>query len=207
MSTKKRAAVVVALIVMLSACSESAGDGPAVDPPAKAIDELTLHDGQFCPKRLPVAPQETYGFGTDDRATALPAFPPFDQAWVCAYQTRDIAPRGANGAWYEWARTGSPRQLAPEQVDSLAASFDELELIPGGDYACSADLGPRYLVSTVWERDLTGLVIDDYGCRSVRLTDDPFVTIPGEATQPGTVKGVLQPPDTLLAELGLGRDR
>jgi hypothetical protein len=48
--------------------------------------------------------------------------------------------------------------------------------------------------------DLTGVVVDDYGCASVGLTDDPFKTAPGESDQVGTVPGVLSVPVGLLAD-------
>jgi hypothetical protein len=50
---------------------------------------------------------------------------------------------------------------------------------------------------------MTGLVIDDYGCQEIRLTDEPFQTVPGEASQPGTVAGVLLGPPALLRDLGV----
>lgn len=75
---------------------------------------------------------------------------------------------------------------------------------PPGKTACTADLGPRYLVSYAYENDLTGVVIDDYGCQEVRLTEDPFTTVPGDPSQAGTVTGVLSGPTTLLSELNAG---
>ncbi|MDO9439903.1 MAG: hypothetical protein Q7T73_03340 [Beijerinckiaceae bacterium] len=197
----------MALVVALAACGGPTEEELAIDLPSDPVDELSLHNDEFCPKVMPRAPRETYGFGTGMPATDLPAFPAFDEAWLCTYQTRDIAPKGSNGAWYEWVQTGLPRNLTPNELTSFSAAIGELDLLPTGDYACTADLGPRYLVSMAWERDLTGVVVDDYGCRSVRLTDDPFVTIPGDASQPGTVDGVLSSPEGLLADLGVGRVR
>jgi len=63
---------------------------------------------------------------------------------------------------------------------------------------CNANLGSRFLISYAHEADLTGVVIDDYGCNEVRLTDNPFTTPPGQASQPGTVAGTLRGPDDLL---------
>jgi hypothetical protein len=51
--------------------------------------------------------------------------------------------------------------------------------------------------------DLTGVVIDDYGCRNVRLTDNPHTTPPGADDQDGTVGGVLNGGAAVLDALGL----
>lgn len=53
--------------------------------------------------------------------------------------------------------------------------------------------------------DLTGVVVDDYGCRDVRLTDNPHVTPPGASDQVGTVGGILDGGATILHALGVGR--
>jgi hypothetical protein len=43
--------------------------------------------------------------------------------------------------------------------------------------------------------------VDQFGCRDVRLTDEPVETVPGEATQPGIIAGVLSGPDGFADEL------
>lgn len=48
--------------------------------------------------------------------------------------------------------------------------------------------------------DLTGVVVDGYGCREVRLTDEPFHTPPGAPHQDGTVGGVLDGGAELLEQ-------
>jgi hypothetical protein len=53
--------------------------------------------------------------------------------------------------------------------------------------------------------DLTGVVVDDYGCRDVRLTDNPHTTPPGADDQDGTVGGVLNGGGAILDALGVGR--
>ena len=203
---QRTAGAVILLVAALSSCGDAGGQASAVDPAADPVDELSLHEGQFCPETLPLAPQETYGFGTDEAATQLPTLRAFDEAWLCSYETRDVAPSGANGAWFEWVRSGRPQRLSDDQLAAFSSAVGDLQLPGDGEYACTADLGPRHLVSLAWERDLTGVVVEDFGCGSVLLTDDPFVTIPGEATQPGTVSGVLrQPPGGLLAGLDVER--
>jgi hypothetical protein len=51
----------------------------------------------------------------------------------------------------------------------------------------------------------TGVIVDDYGCRDVRLTDNPHTTPPGADDQDGTVGGVLDGGAAILEALGVGR--
>jgi hypothetical protein len=53
--------------------------------------------------------------------------------------------------------------------------------------------------------DLTGVVVDDYGCRDVRLTANPHSTPAGAADQEGIVGGVLDGGAAILDTLGVGR--
>lgn len=53
--------------------------------------------------------------------------------------------------------------------------------------------------------DLTGVVVDDYGCRDVRLTDNPHVTPPGAGDRDGTVGGILDGGTAILHAHGVGR--
>lgn len=52
-----------------------------------------------------------------------------------------------------------------------------------------------------FEGDLTGVVVDDFGCRDVRLTDDPHDTAPGADGQEGTVGGVFGDGQVILKAL------
>ena len=176
----------------------------AVDAPSDPVDELSAHDGEFCPQTLPQAPRETYGFGTSTRASDSPSLWEPQEAWICTYGAKDVAPSGSNGAWYEWARKGSPRQLSADELAGFAEAITQLKPSEDEESLCTDDLGPRYLVSFAYDNDLTGVVIDDYGCGEVRLTDDPFVTVSGDASQPGTVSGVLVQPAGMLSDLNVG---
>lgn len=168
-----------------------------------SVDELSPHHGRFCPTVLPRAARESYGFGTDQPAASAPTLSKPQEAWICRYDARDVAPDRSNGAWYQWVRQDEPRRLDADELDTLSTAIEQLRP-PTADYACTADLGPRYLVSYAVRNDLTGLVIDDYGCGEVRLTDDPFTTVPGDPSQPGTVAGVLWGPAGFLGELNAG---
>lgn len=61
------------------------------------------------------------------------------------------------------------------------------------------------MVAYSHDGDLTGVVVDDYGCRDVRLTDNPHTTPPGADNQVGTVGGVLDDGTAILDALGMGR--
>ena len=168
--------------------------------PSDSIDELSSHHGKFCPTVLPRASRATYGFGDDRPAATAPTLPKPDEAWICRYDSRNVAPEGSNGAWLEWTRQDAPRRLDDDEMKVFSSAVQHLQPI-AGDIACTSDLGPRYLVSYANRNDLTGVVIDRYGCGEIRLTDDPFNTVPGDPSQPGTVTGVLGGPAGLLDEL------
>ena len=61
------------------------------------------------------------------------------------------------------------------------------------------------MVAYSHDGDLTGVVVDDYGCRDVRLTDNPHTTPPGAFDQDGTVGGVLDGGAAVLDALGASR--
>lgn len=61
------------------------------------------------------------------------------------------------------------------------------------------------MVVSSHDGDLTGAVVDDYGCRDVRLTGDPHATPPGAEGQNGTVAGVVDGGTAVLDALGVGR--
>lgn len=62
---------------------------------------------------------------------------------------------------------------------------------------CTADLGTRVMLVYPDGPDLTGVIVDNFGCHDVRLTDDPAHTPPGYGTQRGTVTGILTAPSEL----------
>ncbi|WP_309647797.1 hypothetical protein [Nocardioides sp.] len=183
---------------MLSGCSDDAADR-AVDPSADRPEELAAHDGEVCPAELPEADDE-HGFGTREPADSAPSLETPESAWVCVYNAVDVAGEGAEGASYAWVRRGEATAVPDTALGDLAADLDALE--PAADHRmCTADLGPRWMLVTVVGGDLTGVVVDGFGCGEVRLTDEPFTTVPGEASASGTVPGVLTGPDGLLPAL------
>jgi len=186
---------------LLPACSE---DERSTAPTAVAMaaDEVGAHTtGGLCPDRLPVGDDPGgHGFGVDQPATAAPDLPDPDGAQLCRYSPTDIGTTSSGGVVMAWDRDGPMLTLGDDELASLEDALHALVPPPDGQ-ACTDDLGPRWLLVLVDGDDLTGVLVDDYGCRAVRLTDEPFSNPPGEASQPGTVPGVLQGPEGLVPAL------
>lgn len=144
-------------------------------------EELAAHQGQPCPRRLPQT--EGPGLGTQEPAAEAPSLPEADRAWVCEYAA--TAPG--------WPRQGPPREVVGETLDALGGRVAALRPADGMRM-CTEELGPRWMLVLSHDGDLTGVVVDGYGCRDVRLTDEPFTTVAGE----GALEGVLTGPDDLL---------
>ncbi len=195
-----------ALLLAATACGTSdpgrsatdpGGSGPGGSGPdggGPAADELAAGDGRPCPTRLPGTGDDV--FGSTDPAGSAPDLPAPDRAWVCTYRLADA-----------WTREGRPQPVPADRLPALAAALDAL--VPAaGDRVCTEELGPRHLVVLADDAgsgtDLTGVAVDAFGCRDVRLTDDPRTTPPGEPTASGVVPGVLTGPEGLLAALGPG---
>jgi hypothetical protein len=197
------AGLALGLGTVLGGCSDSEPEPErATDTaPGPGADELAAHDGQACPGRLPQGDDPRHGFGTSDPAELAPRLPAPEQAWVCVYSPQDAGqmPDG-DGTTYEWTLDRDPAPVAANLLDRLTTGLEEL--VPAEDERlCTMDLGRRWMLAYAHGDDLTGVVVDDYGCREVRLTDEPFETPPGEATHSGTVPGVLTGPEELLATL------
>lgn len=188
------AAALVALAApLLASCGEqttSSGEGTppaAVDrSPGEAAPTGAVRS-RPCPRRLG-GPAE----GSPDTATAPVVLPAADAAWVCRFDLDkgrpgpDGSTQGADGAG--WTRAGRPVAVDP-------AAYDGLELTPApADRMCTMDIGPRWLlVVAAADGDLQGVAVDAYGCRDVRVADDP---------RSGTTSsGALVGPDDLLEQL------
>jgi len=188
------AATVLAVTGGVAALTGALGGGErstAIDPAAR--QELAAAGGEPCPDVLPQA-SGSDGFGSSDPAPGSPDLPAADEGWVCRYLPEDGKP-GADesGSYVSWRRDGESVPLDAAQLDNLIPALTPPE-VPEGGLFCPADLGPRWLLVTSADGDLTGLAADDFGCSDVRLTDNPAEVEPGEATQPGTVPGILRAP-------------
>jgi hypothetical protein len=196
----ERAVLTPALIVsvVLTGCADAGSSTGATHGPSEAVvDEVASHDGRVCPQRLPQA-QADHGFGTAEAAESAPTLPAPESAWVCQYSPKETGYGEDSGL--TWVRFGDARPVHPSRLPVLERELSDLAPAEDGSL-CPADLGPRWLLVYSHGSDLTGVAVDDFGCRDVRLTDEPFSTVPGDATQPGLVPGVLTGPPGLLAEV------
>ena len=194
----------VSAVLALTGCDLPWSSTPVADTPELRTSELTDADGRPCPTKLPTGEDPSgHGFGTEEAAEELPSLLEPQEAWVCQYDSFDVGTTDA-GAVYGWRLQGQPQPVAADNLTDLQDALDDLTPADhsGG---CSADLGPRWLVAYSHDGDLTGVVVDDYGCRDVRLTDDPHATPPGADNQDGTVGGVLGGGPAILDALGVGR--
>jgi hypothetical protein len=193
------ASLIVALLV--AGCGDPgsrAGDAG----PGSTTDEIAAHDGQVCPTQLPLEKNPGHGFGTARPAESAPSLPAPESAWVCQYSPTETGPGpDGNGTRFSWVRTGGASPVDSARLPGLEHGLTQLAPADD-DRICTADLGPRWMLVYSRGTDLTGVVVDDYGCRDVRLTDEPFETVPGEATSGGTVvPGVLTGPTALLHDI------
>lgn len=197
-------AIIIILAVLLSilaleSCSEP--ERKDVDHvPTDLVDEMTAHKGKVCPKQLPQGEDPGNGFGTFDAAVARPSLLEPEAAWVCEYYPIDAGPAAdGRGIRLEWVRDGQAAPVDADQLPALARDLAKLAPALKEQLSCTDDLGSRWMLVYSHDKDLTGVVLEDFGCDHVRLTDDPFSTEPGAGSQAGTVPGVLVGPVSLLA--------
>lgn len=195
----------VSATLTLSGCGPPWASTPTANDPEVRPSELADAGGRPCPKRLPIGGDPSgHGFGTDEVADELPTLLEPQRAWVCQYNTVDVGTTRDGGAVFEWRRAGQPQPVAAADLPDVQSTLDDLALADRSR-SCTADLGPRWMVVYSHDGDLTGVVVDDYGCRDVRLTDDPHTTPPGADDQEGTVAGVLAGGAAIIDALGVGR--
>ncbi|MDF1603880.1 hypothetical protein [Nocardioides sp. YIM 152315] len=200
------------LALTLAGCGDSSSPratepseepAPSSQPPTESaappIDEL-------CPARLALpADPDAPGSGTSGDADEAPSLPTPEQAWTCRYDPVDAGQRPEGGPGYAWVRHGEPRVVGDADLDDLAEALAHLAPFDDAGRMCTTDLGPRWLVVYPHDDGLVGVVVDDFGCRDVRLTDDPAETPPGAAEGDGLVRGALDGGAAVLAAVGVGR--
>lgn len=192
-------------VPLLAGCASPGSSTVTADTPTVRTNELADAAGQPCPQELPIGDDPSgHGFGTEEAAAGLPALLEPHEAWVCQYVTVDVGTTSAGGSVYGWRRAGVPEPVVGADLPDLQAALDDLEPADRGR-SCTDDLGPRWMVAYSHGGDLTGVVVDDFGCRAVRLTDNPHATPPGADGQDGAVGGVLQDGAAILDVIGVGR--
>lgn len=196
---------VATAVLVLSGCDLPWSSTATAQKPTVRTGELSDAGGRPCPQDLPIGDDPSgHGFGTEKVADELPALLQPQEAWVCTYNFFDVRTSHSGGITYEWRRGGKPETVAAADLPGLQAALDDLE--PADDSrGCPDDLGPKWMVVYSHEGDLTGVVVDGYGCRDVRLTENPHITPPGADDQDGTVGGVFDGGAKILSVLGLGR--
>lgn len=195
----------VTALLALTGCDLPWSSTQVADTPEVRPSELTDAGGRPCPAELPIGKDPSgHGFGNEEVADELPTLLEPQEAWVCQYNPFDVRTTANGGTVYGWRRDGQPRPVAADDLKDLKDALHDLAPADrsGG---CTADLGARWMVVYSHDGDLTGVVVDDYGCRDVRLTDDPHTTPPGADNQDGTVGGVLDGGPAILDALGIGR--
>jgi len=199
------AAMPLAAVLAFAGCGD---DVALVAPPQSGlVDELAAHNEQVCPDQLPLGEDpDGYGFGTGEPADERPSLLTPDAAWVCRYDARTGQGPNGDGSTIRWQRGSKPQPVASARLAALTEHLSKLRPADAVQ-VCTDELGPRWMLVFTHEGDLTGVVIDDYGCHDIRLTDEPFETAPGDPGQEGTVPGVLSAPDHLLADLKAGQPR
>lgn len=182
---RRTALVAAALLAALTGCGDGGSSGSSPEPTPIAADELARHDGRPCPAQLPSEDGPATG-----PAPGLPDLPGFDRAWVCRYQVET------------WTLAGEPHEVPHADLGELEAALGGLAPAPAAQM-CTMDLGPRYLLVVSDGRDLTGIQVDAYGCRDVRLTDEPHTTPAGRSQARGIPQGVFTAPGLLDELVGI----
>lgn len=184
------------LLGALTACSggqdADTGADTGRDPSADGSAGTGAPTGDAEPAAAEPCPAELASDGTvpTEPAAAAPELPAATTAYVCRYQPAEVADGPA------WERDGEPVEVDPAELSAL----DELRPA-AADRFCTEELGPRWLVALDdGSGAVTGVVVDDFGCRDVTLTADPAGTAPGAAGQ-DVEGGVLTGPGSLAGDL------
>lgn len=190
-------------VALLTACSSD--DGGSGDPQessnADGVGALGAEEGP-CPSVLPSTESPSDGLGTQEPAAAAPSLPAPDSATVCMYNFTEDASGDDQSASYTFTLSGEPVPVKSRNLEALTEELTKLAPVEP-DAKCPAKLGRRWLLVTTADEEVTGVVVDDFGCVDVRLTDAPLETAPGEATREGTVSGVLGGSYDLLNQIKL----
>lgn len=205
MHTIRRFAATIALVLgvaFLPACSGD--DTPPDDQQDNGAGEFGVPaEGEVCPSVLPQSDDPGDGLGTQEPAGAAPSLAAPEAAVVCLYDPATSAEGAdADAPTYTWRLSSSPVEATERDLKALTEQLARLVPAEAGR-TCNSKVKTRWLLVTSVGDDLTGVAVDEFGCRFVRLTDDPFATAPGDATEEGTVSGILAGSNDLLNQIKL----
>ncbi|WP_185994270.1 hypothetical protein [Nocardioides campestrisoli] len=203
LSARPTAAAAAGLLglALLAGCGTDDGSsgsgGTGTEASASPSDELAESAGEVCPADLP-EPDEADQSRLGEPAASAPALSDAQQAWVCRYEPSVGSAEESGGS--TWQRVGTAQAVDPDSLPRIDKAL--AGLVPAEpDRACTMELGPRRVLVIAHEGDLTGVVVDDFGCREVRLTSAPADRVAGLDKAEGIVPGVLSAPDDLVAFL------
>ncbi len=186
-------------VAVLPACSSD--DADPVDPQeTSAVGGAG--EGEVCPAVLPPPELPGDGLGTQEPAATAPSLPAPEAASVCLYDPTETEAAEGEETTYSWTLSSAPVPVGARDLKTLTQQLTELTPADP-DATCPAKVRSRWLLVYTVGDDATGVAVDDFGCQDVRLTDEPFETAPGDATQEGTVSGVLSGPTALLNQIKL----
>ena len=181
--TLATSAALLLAVAVLPACSGDSTDSPDGETPQTQViaptDELDSQDGELCPPSL--------ALGSTEPATSVPELSRPGTAAVCLYAPVE----GDDPAATTWNRSGDTVEIAG---DDLTEVSDLLASLKPAKQDCSVKIGRQWLFSYEDDGDVTGVVLDDFACGQIRVTDAPFTDAPGD---------VLTAPSDLLTALKL----
>ena len=192
-SRRSRRLLTTAALLGALALTGCSGDDPAEadpDDPTAGLSEIEAQGDEECPTEL-VQPE---GSAADEPAAEAPTLQAPESAFVCLYDPVSDQTR--------WQLSDEPVPVGAKDLRAITRQLAMLEPAKDGR-SCSGKSGSRWLLMSTTGDDLTGVVVDDFGCTVIRLCGVPFRSAPGEATQDGTVTGVPSGDDVLLNQLKL----
>lgn len=170
--------VALVLAVGLAACSNGSGSSsePAADDRARSTAEPNRIT-RPCPDELP---QAISSAGEMSRvAKRKPRLPRPQRAWVCVYRAANATdPSRPAGATLRWVRRQAPVRVEHDELRTYQRELDRIEPADDGR-VCRSDLGPRYVLAYADGAEVLGVIVDDFGCQDVRLTDSIEASVPG----------------------------